>query len=86
MLKQLGIETGRPFAPDERLTAVLTTASKAGELMAQANTFAKRFAGIRYRPDRQWELALVLDNSASTTTSGSNACPGPARPSASPRP
>ena len=32
--------------------------------MAQANTFAKRFAGSRYWPDRQWDLAIVLDNSA----------------------
>src|SRR3954451_16614821 len=32
--------------------------------MAQANTFAKRFAGTRYWPDRQWDLAIVLDNSS----------------------
>ena len=32
--------------------------------MAQANTFAKRFAGSRYWPDRQWDLAIVLDHSA----------------------
>jgi hypothetical protein len=31
--------------------------------MAQANTFAKRFAGSRYWPDRQWDLAIMLDNS-----------------------
>jgi hypothetical protein len=64
MLRQLGIEQGHPFAPDPRLTAILQDASAAGELMAQANTFAKRFAGARYWPDRQWDLAIVLDNSA----------------------
>ena len=64
MLKQLGIEKGAPFAPDARLTDVLTRATAAGELMAQANTFAKRFDGSRYWPDRQWDLAIVLDNSA----------------------
>ncbi len=64
MLKQLGIEKGKPFAPGQRLTAILEQASAAGELMAQANTFAKRFAGSRYWPDRQWDLAIVLDNSA----------------------
>ena len=63
MLKQLGIEKGEPFEPDERLTGILTGASAAGELMAQANTFAKRFDGSRYWPDRQWDLAIVLDNS-----------------------
>lgn len=64
ILKQLGIEKGKPFAPDERLTGILTDGAAAGELMAQANSFAKRFEGSRYWPDRQWDLVLPLDNSA----------------------
>jgi hypothetical protein len=64
MLKQLWIEKDKPFEPDPRLTAILKHASAAGELMAQANTFAKRFAGSRYWPDRRWDLAIMLDNSA----------------------
>ncbi len=64
MLRQLGIEPGKPFAPDPRLTAILTEAAAAGELMAQANTFAKRFEGSRHWPDRQWDLAIVLDDSS----------------------
>ena len=64
MLRQLGIEQGKPFEPDDRLKAILEDAVAGGELMAQANTFAKRFAGSRYWPDRQWDLAIVLDNSA----------------------
>ncbi|MYV98039.1 DUF1254 domain-containing protein [Streptomyces sp. SID3343] len=63
MLKQLGIEKGKPFAPDERLVRILGQASAAGELMARANTFAKRFDGSRYWPDRQWDLVLMLDRS-----------------------
>ncbi|MFJ4675515.1 DUF1254 domain-containing protein [Kitasatospora sp. NPDC088783] len=63
MLKQLGIEKGRPFTPDERLVRLLTEASAAGELMARVNTFAKRFDGSRYWDDRQWDLALMLDRS-----------------------
>jgi hypothetical protein len=62
-LRQLGIEPGRPFEPDDRMRAILERASDAGELMAQANTFAKRFAGSRYWPDRQWDTAIVLDHS-----------------------
>jgi hypothetical protein len=62
MLKQLGITKGRPFEPDDRVTAILTQAAAAGELMAQANTFVKRFPDSRYWPDRQWDLAIVLDN------------------------
>jgi hypothetical protein len=64
MLKRLGIQRGKPFQPDERLTGILTRATAAGELMAQANTFAKQFTGSRYWPDRRWDQAIVLDNSA----------------------
>src|SRR3954469_8253526 len=64
MLRQLGIEPGRPFAPDDRMREILTDAAAGGELMAQANTFAKRFHGSRYWPDRQWDTAIVLDNPA----------------------
>jgi hypothetical protein len=64
MLRQLGIEKGKPFAPDDRLRRILEDASAAGELMAQANSFAKRFDGSRYWPDRRWDLTLALSNSA----------------------
>ncbi|TQF74834.1 DUF1254 domain-containing protein [Rhodococcus spelaei] len=63
MLKQLGIEKGKPFEPDERLTRILTAATATGELMAQANSFAKRFPGALYWPDRQWDLVAQLDHS-----------------------
>ncbi len=64
MLKQLGIRKGAPFEPDERLVGILERGAAAGELMAQANTFAKRFDQGPYWPDRVWEQAIVLDNSA----------------------
>jgi hypothetical protein len=64
MLKQLGIEKDRPFELDDRLRGILEEASAAGELMAQANTFVKRFPGASVWPDRQWDLAIVLDNSS----------------------
>ncbi|WP_067692159.1 DUF1254 domain-containing protein [Nocardia jejuensis] len=63
MLKQLGIEKGTPFEPDERLSAILRDGAAAGELMAQANSFAKRFPGAMYWPDRRWDLVLQLDHS-----------------------
>lgn len=62
MLRQLGIERGKPFAPDERLTEILMQASVAGEIMAQVNSFDKRFEGAQYWSDRRWDLAIVLDN------------------------
>ncbi len=63
MLKQLGVEKGKPFAPGDRLTGILTAATATGELMAKANSFAKRFPGATYWPDRQWDLVLQLDRS-----------------------
>lgn len=64
MLRQLGIEQGKPFEPDDRLRRILAAGAATGEVMAQANTFAKRFPGSRYWPDRQWDLVLALDESS----------------------
>ncbi|WP_254622765.1 DUF1254 domain-containing protein [Rhodococcus sp. W8901] len=61
-LKQLGIEKGQPFAPDERLSSILQRAIDAGEMFARANAFAKRFPGSQYWPDRKWDTAIVLDS------------------------
>ena len=68
MLHQLGIDKGRPFAPDDRLTTILEAATEAGELMAQANAFAKRFPAAQYWPDRQWDLVVQLDRSDQRAT------------------
>ncbi|MFC7675713.1 DUF1254 domain-containing protein [Mycolicibacterium sp. GCM10028919] len=67
MLAALGIEKGKPFEPDRRLTDILTAAAVDGELMAQANTFSKRFPGSTYWPDRRWDLVLALDDSSQRT-------------------
>jgi hypothetical protein len=64
MMRQLGIEKGKAFEPDQRVMSILTQASAAGELMAQANTFAKRFPGASWWPDRRWDLAIMLDDSS----------------------
>ena len=64
MLRQLGIERGAPFAPDERLRRVLVEGAAAGELLAQTNAFAKRFDGARVWPDRQWDKVATLASSS----------------------
>jgi hypothetical protein len=61
MLKPLGIEKGKSFQPDERLTKILTEAAFVGEAMAKANDFVKRFPGARYRPDAHWEYVIMAD-------------------------
>ncbi|WP_313348732.1 DUF1254 domain-containing protein, partial [Paracoccus sp. (in: a-proteobacteria)] len=61
MLRPLGIEKGKPFAPDERQTRILTEAAQIGEEMAKVTSFDKRFAGARYREDSHWDYLLMLD-------------------------
>jgi hypothetical protein len=61
MLRPLGIEPGKPFTPDERQEKLLTEAAFIGESMAKANSFDKRFAGARYRPDARWDYVIMVD-------------------------
>jgi hypothetical protein len=60
MLKPLGIEKGKAFAPDKRQTKLLTEALVVGEAMAKANSAERRF-GSQYRPGTHWDHALNLD-------------------------
>src|SRR5262249_55369077 len=52
-LAQIGIEKGRPFAPDERTRAILDEAAKVGSYMAFALCNAPRRDYRKY-PDRYW--------------------------------
>ncbi|WP_213287336.1 DUF1254 domain-containing protein [Bradyrhizobium sp. sGM-13] len=60
MLVPLGIEKGKPFAPDERQRKILLDAVAVGELMARANAYHKRFPGALAYPDKKWEYLLFL--------------------------
>lgn len=61
MLRQLGIERGRDFKPDQRQRRLLTEGAQVGELMAKANSFDKRFPGSRYQPDAHWDYVIMAD-------------------------
>lgn len=63
MLAPLGIEKGKPFAPDERQKKILINGAATGELMAINFAFNKRFADARYRPDAHWDYVLTFDPS-----------------------
>lgn len=54
-LRRLGIEKGKPFAPDERAQAILERAAKTGWDIVRAIAFNNRFDGARVYDDRQWE-------------------------------
>lgn len=60
MLKPLGIEKGRPFAPNQQQTALLEEAALVGEAMAKANDFDKtRLEAAHYADGSHWEVATV---------------------------
>jgi hypothetical protein len=59
LLASIGIEKGRPFAPDTNTKQLLAEAARAGAAMARANTFASRDPMAQVYPDRRWEWAFV---------------------------
>ncbi len=58
-LATLGIEKGKPFAPDARMQGIFGQAAKQGVAMSRAIVYASRDPEIRYWPDRNWEKMFV---------------------------
>ena len=59
LLASIGIEKGKPFAPDPKTKQLLAEAARVGAAMARANTFASRDPTAQVYPDRRWEWAFV---------------------------
>ncbi len=53
-MQAIGIEKGKPFAPDEKMKALLTEAARIGGALARANTYADP-ATVYYYPNRKWQ-------------------------------
>jgi hypothetical protein len=63
LLAALGIERGRPFAPDERLRAILEKASRVALAQMRVEAFASQRGDCLVWEDREWEwVGLVSDN------------------------
>lgn len=58
----IGIEKGKPFAPDERMKKLLTEAVAIGNGMARAIVFRPRLDGFAYYPDSAWGTGFVGGN------------------------
>ena len=58
-LASLGIEKGKPFAPDARMTRIFDQAAKQGVAMSRAIVYASRDPEIKYWPNRHWEKMFV---------------------------
>lgn len=62
LLASIGIEKGKPFAPDERMKTILTEAAYVANATARAITFRTRMKEAYYSPDSAWQTAFVGGN------------------------
>jgi hypothetical protein len=58
-LAAIGIKKGQPFAPDDRMRAILTDAVAVGNATARAIVYAQRDKRGFYYPDRQWKTNFI---------------------------
>lgn len=58
-LAAIGIEKGKPFAPDERMKTLLTEAVAVGNATARTITFKTRMKEAYYYPDSAWFTGFV---------------------------
>jgi hypothetical protein len=57
-MQSIGIEKGKPFAPDEGRRALLEEAARVAAAIARANSFAARDPETYYWPDRRWQCVV----------------------------
>jgi hypothetical protein len=55
----IGIQKGRPFAPDERMTKILTEAAAVGDATARAILFSTRGKDAYYYENSAWQLPFI---------------------------
>ena len=58
-LAAIGIEKGKPFAPDERMKKILTEAVAVGNATARTITFRTRMKDAYFYPDSAWFTGFV---------------------------
>jgi hypothetical protein len=68
LLAALGIEKGKPFAPDARMKGILEKAAKAGRDQMLVSAFASARPDRLAWPDRKWEWAELVPESAQFET------------------
>ena len=59
LLASIGIEKGKPFAPDARMKKILTEAAAVGQATARALAYRTRLEEAQLYPDSAWETAFV---------------------------
>jgi len=59
LFASVGIEKGKPFAPDERMTSILTESAKVANATARAIAFDTRDKNAYLFPDSAWKTAFI---------------------------
>ncbi|MDW9759211.1 DUF1254 domain-containing protein [Sinorhizobium meliloti] len=59
LFASIGIKKGKPFAPDDRMKAILTDAIAVGNATARSMVFAPRDERAKFYPDRQWNNGFI---------------------------
>jgi hypothetical protein len=59
LLAAIGIQKGKPFAPDARMKSILTDAAAVGNATARANTFSTRDKDAYYYPNSAWKTFFI---------------------------
>jgi hypothetical protein len=59
LLASIGIEKGKPFAPDARMKAILTDAAAVANATARSITFANRDKAFFLYPNSHWEVGFL---------------------------
>ena len=66
MLKPLGIEKGKPFAPDARQKRILEEGARLGHAMAQTISFDSRLSASPAYPGKNWMNVFVMNTTQET--------------------
>lgn len=59
IFRAIGLEKGKPFAPDDRMKKILVDAVAVGNATARAIDFANRDPSARMYPDRHWITPFI---------------------------
>ncbi|MEN2412168.1 DUF1254 domain-containing protein [Flavobacterium mesophilum] len=67
-LAQLGIEKGKPFAPDARMKEILEKAAREGNAIMRVQSFADRSESRKVWEGSQWQWAVLRDKNGTFDT------------------
>ncbi|WP_292135456.1 hypothetical protein [Mesorhizobium sp.] len=80
LFASIGIQKGKPFAPDERMKKLLVEALAIGNAIARALAFRPRLDGAQLYPNSSWNAAswtAAMNGSGTAARAAAISTPGP---------